>query len=270
MTAVGGRRMGACLVRGVEGRGQLGGYGQLAMHAVGSRPVCSFMGRGRGVVVAGPILRGEVWERVSLRVRKATVLQDVPGGCTARWPWSSADFAGEAAKTGGPPSLLFSDDARESGVRGASASRAWGSSSVGGFSSTAGGGSGALCVTVPLLDSSGVMGRAAGMLALRERDRRCGMAGTMRESGRRACLCAAGAVSATMGAMVVRCWASAECGSVGGLRQRLQVSAASFLANCPGAPWDGRDCKGERVGGVGVNTRRCNGYFRSTSGQLWG
>jgi hypothetical protein len=76
-----------------------------------------------------------------------------------------------------------------------------------------------------------VMGRAVGIL--RERDRRCGMAGTMRERGRRACLCAAGAISATIGAMllvvlvVVVINGRLEWKNLGGLRQRLQVSAAS-------------------------------------------
>jgi hypothetical protein len=141
---------------------------------------------------------------------------------------------------------LFSGDTRESGVKGASASLAWGSCSVAGFSSTAGGGPGALCVTVPLLDSSGVMGRADGRLTLRERDRRWGMAGTMRESGRRACLCAAGAVSATMGAMVVV--------MVGKVRERGAMAAAapgiSSLDSCQ-LSWSalGRERRQRREGG---------------------
>jgi hypothetical protein len=60
IAAVGRRRVRARLVRRVEGRGQLGGYGQLARHAVGSRPLCSTIG-GRGDAAAGPVLRGKVW-----------------------------------------------------------------------------------------------------------------------------------------------------------------------------------------------------------------
>jgi hypothetical protein len=83
------------------------------------------------------------------------------------------------------------------GVSAAFAGGGGGSCSSTCFTSTAGCSSGSFWATVPLFDSSGVMGRAEGMV----RDRRWGMAGTMRESGRRACracLCAAAGVSPTM------------------------------------------------------------------------
>jgi hypothetical protein len=157
---------------------------------------------------------------------------------------------------------LLSGDTRESGVKGASASLAWGSCSVAGFSSTAGGGPGALCVTVPLLDSSGVMGRADGRLTLRERDRRWGMAGTMRESGRRACLCAAGAVSATMGAMVVvMVGESAGKRGDGGSGSRYQQPR--FLPIVLERPGTRETAEARGWGIVGGNSRSCNGDFRS-------
>jgi hypothetical protein len=123
-----------------------------------------------------------------------------PGCWLVSSTWSSADLAGEVAKTVASTSLLSWLEARESGVIGASAAVWGGSSSLACCCSTMGWASGAFLVGVPLLDSSGVMGRAEGML--RERDRRWGMAGTMRESGRRACLWAGGAVSAARGAMI--------------------------------------------------------------------
>jgi hypothetical protein len=56
------------LVRGVEGRWELGGDNQLAMDAIGSRPFFSIGGRG-GDVAVGPVLEADVCEgRVSMVV----------------------------------------------------------------------------------------------------------------------------------------------------------------------------------------------------------
>lgn len=118
-----------------------------------------------------------------------------------RSTWSSVDFAGDAARTVVSSSLFSAVEARESGVMGASTALVCGSCSSACFSAPTACGPEPFfsAVTVPLLDSSGVIGLAAGMV----RDRRWGMAGTTRERGRRACLCAGTGASATDGAMAV-------------------------------------------------------------------
>jgi hypothetical protein len=102
---------------------------------------------------------------------------------------AGAELAGEDAGSGTPGSLLLAAEACDSGVGGVCT---WCFSGWGG-----GRASGSGCETAPLCESSGVTGRAAGAA----RDRRCGMAGTMRGAGRRACFCDDFAESAETGAM---------------------------------------------------------------------
>lgn len=191
---------------------------------------------------------------------------DIPVGSPAISIWSSTDFAGDVARTGASASLASRFEMRDCGVNGASALLGTGRCSLG-TCSTTGCGSGSCLLTVrPLGSSGGERGLDDAMLC--ERDRRCGMAGTMRESGRRACLCADGAVSAAGGAMLAlalvfvmfffrhkRCSIAAAAPGISSLDFEPIILERSGQVRWM---WDrGGVCRTEKA-------RWCNGVFRST------